>query len=577
MASNPEDDGRRDNAHTAPHNEETSEQTPLIAEGDREEEEDVEQSPDSPASTSLLRSIQDRSQKKSRWRRWPSLLALIVLCVAIVIILVAVFVAPQVVSEYANEAVVFEPTSLSIASFTATGVVAHVQGMFTMDASRVGSKPVRDLGRFGTWIAREVETKSTDVKVSFPEYGSPLVGTAEVPPIRVSIRNGHQTAVDFETTLRSGSKDAIRRVAEDWVKGKLGQLRVLGEADVSVRSGLITLPAQKVAQSIVFESGEIPEMPAFDILKLNVHEQDLPHEKRGLVADAAIKVVNDYPVDVEVPPLGFELLVPGCTPSDSNILLADADTINLHVLPRHDVVVNATGLIRRFPKEAVTACPGSHKSPLDVFLGGYLHGEESTVYVRGSTSPSGDTPKWIVDLMSDITVPVPFPGRSFGHLIKNFTMEHVHFDLPDFFAEPDSPESNPRISAEINALIGLPNEINFDIGVDRVRSNADVFYQREKFGELDLHKWHKASAEPVESSKNHSDLLVKADVKQAPLTITDSDVFTKVVQQMLTGNKGLILTINADVDVDMQTPIGNLVVRKIPAEGEIPVNGMMNT
>lgn len=554
--------------------EDATEETPLISRDDREANGDTEQSSrrqsDTAASESLLRTIQGRSEKKSKLNRWPSIIALVVLCVAIVVILVLAFVVPEVVSEYAKEAVVFEPTGLSIAQFTATGVLARVQGSFRMDASRVKSKSTRDLGRFGTWIAREVEAQSALLEVTLPEYGSPLIGTAALPPIKVNIRNGHENHIDFLTQLEPGSKDAIRRVADDWLRGRIDQLRVLGEADISAKTGLITLPKQALSQSMVFKSGDIPDMPDFDILQLKVHEQNLPRGKKNLLADVAVQIANKFPVDFKIPPLGFQLMLQGCLPKDY-IMLADAATKPIHVEPKTDVIVNATGLINQLTKEATTACPGTSKSPLDMFVGSYIKGNDSVVYVRGSESPSEKTPRWIVDLMKDITVPVPFPGRSFGHLIKNFTMTNAHFDLPDPFADPSAPESNPMISAEIKALINLPNEVSFDVGVNRVRASADVFYKKRKFGVLDLHNWLPAESKPVNTSKGHSDVQMLAHVKRAPLIITNSDIFSDVVQEMLIFRRGVNLTVKALVDVEMDMALGKFIVRDISAQGIVPV------
>jgi hypothetical protein len=112
-------------------------------------------------------------------------------------IIAGAFFAPAVVEEYAKEALVIEPTNLSIDSFTTTGVRARVQALFRMDASRVKNKHVRNIGRFGTWIAREVESQESKVEVYLPEYGNILVGTAAVPRVVVDIQNGHTTAIDF--------------------------------------------------------------------------------------------------------------------------------------------------------------------------------------------------------------------------------------------------------------------------------------------------------------------------------------------------------------------------------------------
>jgi hypothetical protein len=168
-------------------------------------------------------------------------------------IIAGAFFAPAVVEEYAKEALVIEPTNLSIDSFTSTGVRARIQANFRMDASRVKNKDVRNIGRFGTWIARAVETKGTNVEVYLPELGNILVGTAAIPPITVDIRNGHTTAIDFLSDLQPGDIERMRQVANDWLEGRLGTLRILGKADVGLKSGLISLGTQSISESLEFE------------------------------------------------------------------------------------------------------------------------------------------------------------------------------------------------------------------------------------------------------------------------------------------------------------------------------------
>ena len=164
-----------------------------------------------------------------------------------------VFAAPAIVEEYSKEAIVFEPTNLSIDSFTSTGVRARVQGDFTLDALRVRRKPIRDLGRAGTWIARAVESKPSKVEVVLPEYGNTLMGTADVPSIVVDIRNGHTNHLDFLTDLTAGDVDGIRRIAMDWLHGRLNRLSVKGTAEVGLKSGIFPLGTQTLSENMVFE------------------------------------------------------------------------------------------------------------------------------------------------------------------------------------------------------------------------------------------------------------------------------------------------------------------------------------
>ena len=238
----------------------SSESTPLLSREDNYGTyDDGAANPDangvatSPAATSL-RSLQGGPHAKGWFgSRWPTIVALTALSLVAATILSLGFAAPAVVERYAREALVFEPTNLSIESFTTTGVKARIQGTFTLDAARVRQKAVRDLGRAGTWIARVVESKESQVTVYLPEYDDILLGTAVVPPIVVDVRDGHITHIDFVTHLEPGDVDGIRRIANDWMNGRLGRLRVQGKAKVPLKSGLFSLGTQTISESLLFE------------------------------------------------------------------------------------------------------------------------------------------------------------------------------------------------------------------------------------------------------------------------------------------------------------------------------------
>ena len=74
-----------------------------------------------------------------------------------------------------------------------------------------------------------------------------------MPKVVVNIQNGVVTPIDFLTDLKAGSVDGLRQVANDWLEGRLGQLRVLGKADVTLKSGLLPLGSQSISESMVFE------------------------------------------------------------------------------------------------------------------------------------------------------------------------------------------------------------------------------------------------------------------------------------------------------------------------------------
>ncbi|KAH6524441.1 hypothetical protein HBI07_206090 [Parastagonospora nodorum] len=549
----------------------TTEQTPLLAREDRSDDE-REEAPRTPASASLLRTLSGSSAsgKTPLWKkRWPSILALVILSISVVCIMLG-FLASEGIEEYAMQAADFKPTKLSLDGLADQGAQVRIEGDFTMDASKVRKQSVRNIGRFGTWIAKEAETGPFDAQVYLPEYGNVLLGTAKIPSIKVSIRNGHTTHISFVTSVQPGSPDGIRNVANDYIDGRLGQIRVKGKAEVPVKSGLINVGKQFVEHSMVFKGGDIPALPHYNITKLNIHEAK--HGRKGMGADASIIVANDFPVDITLPAVGVDVSIDGCS-SDKQVFVGTAQSSELHVKPNIDIEVNVNGNVEHLSEALTEVCPKSAKSPLDAFIGDYMKGTEATIYINCCNFPDPNTPEWARDLLKDITVPVPFTGKGMGNLVKNFSMADMHFSLPDPFAEPGTPEGSPKISAVVIVDVGIPNEMNFPLDVNQIKADADIYYKNKKLGKLNMHKWQKANSTRVDGhGKEGPSLLVQSEIKNAPIEILDNDLFSEVVQALLFGGgKPIILDMKAMVSIGVDTPMGKFAIRGIPSEGSVPV------
>lgn len=315
---------------------------------------------------------------------------------------------------------------------------------------------------------------------------------------------------------------------------------------------------------------KLPSVPRYNITRLNLREQRPGH--KGMGADVSIMVTNDFPVQLTIPPVAVDVLVDGCLESDQHIMVGTAETASLYVQPKTDVEVNVTGRVDTLPEALTETCPGSHKSPLDALLGDYMHGQDAKLYVSCCNFPDPETPAWAHDLLKDITVPVPLPSHEMGKLIKNFSFADVHFSLPDYFAEPGTPEAAPRISAIVKVEINIPNQMNFPVDVNRVKADADIFYHGKLLGTLDLKKWQEANSTRIDAhGSDGPSLMVQSDIQEAPVNIKDNDLFSEVVQALIFGNKGVTMKVKAAVSVKVDTPMGGFAVREIPAEGIVPV------
>lgn len=307
-------------------------------------------------------------------------------------------------------------------------------------------------------------------------------------------------------------------------------------------------------------------LPQYNITK--VFFRDIDNHTVG--AEVSIDAFNKWPVELDVPPLAFEIMVPNCGLHDPFIQVADALTDPVGIRPRSLVVANVHGMVQQLPDSLTRICPNSQSSPLDHILQDYLGGT-ATVFVRGKRRRGMETPEWLNDIMSQIVVPVPFPGRSFDKLIRNFSLTDTHFSLPDPMAEPDEPEANPSVSGSIKVIAGLPKEMNFGINVTHIRALADVFYKKDKLGVLDLHKWQPANSTKLNAGTDDPELEIRSRIDNAPLNVTDSDVLTDVIQTLIFMGKTVHLDIRARVDVKVETVLGDLVLKDVPAEGRIPV------
>jgi hypothetical protein len=291
-------------------------------------------------------------------------------------------------------------------------------------------------------------------------------------------------------------------------------------------------------------------------------------------ATALVVVTNQYPLALAVPPLEFELLVSNCIASDPFINVAIAGTDSASIRPFEDIRINVTASISRLPDDLTKLCPNSRSSPLDLLLRSYVQGEKTTVYVRGSTDKSSNTPDWMRDLLKSVTVPIPLPHKDMDNLIRNFSLTDVDFTLPDL-SDPDGSSSKVKISAVVNALVGLPKEATFALNITRVRADADVFYHGRKLGELDLDKWQSANSSHVDAGDPEIvGLLIQSKVQDAPLTITDNDLLSEIIQQLVLEHTEVDLQIKARVDVQVETDFGSPIIKDIPAAGNIKVKRM---
>ncbi|RVD80257.1 uncharacterized protein DFL_008158 [Arthrobotrys flagrans] len=525
---------------------------------------------------SLASSARSDHERIKRSPKSPRILiiTLVSLCFATLSILLLGFMLPEAVQEYAKKAADVKLDSLSVDSFTEDGIRVRIQGRVVLDAERVKGVLLRNMGVLVGSVARKVKIGSSKALLYLPDYPEGVLGAASYPELVVNLRNGQATDIDILCDLKPASLEGVKPAIDDYLSGKIHVLRVQVESDMPLTSGILPLGTHRVIQEVVLK--DIPSLPALKLSRLNLAEVHLP-EQTALGANVTVDVENKYPINFTIPPLGFSVLLRSC--DQEFIEVAVARTSAVDIQPFRPIAVDVAGIIRSIPFALIEVCPGTGTSPLDDLLGQYVHGRTATAYVRGLPSDEQDPglPAWLEELLGSVTLPVPVPaGNALKDILKSFSLNDVKFQLPDPDAEPDSPEASPRLSATVQAIVALPREMNAPLDVSKVIANADIFYKGRKLGEFHVPDW--ASATTVQREETH-DLEVNARVENVPLKITDTDVFSEVVQKIIFGG-GSGVKLQADGTADVKVGIASLgafVIRGIPAKGDIVIKGEKHT
>ncbi|KAF3924313.1 hypothetical protein ABW21_db0207889 [Orbilia brochopaga] len=515
----------------------------------------------------------DHERGKSRQRSPLALLiALGLLCSLMVLILLLGFLLPEAAQEYAKQAAEVQFQSLSVDSFAANAVRIRIQARVAIDATRVNTPLSRGVGILVGSVARKIRIGSSEATLYLPDYPDGVLGTASFPDFAINLGNGQVTDIDLICDVVPGSIDGIKPALGDYLAGQIHSLRVQVESDVPLSSGIIALGTHKIIEEVILK--DIPALPTVELSRLNLAEVELP-EQKALGANITVSVKNDYPINLKVPALSFSVLLRSCDQQFVEVAVARTSAIDIH--PYKPVVADMKGLIKSIPFALIETCPGTGTSPLDDLLGQYVRGHTATAYIRGLPSDDNDSgvPAWLEEFLTSVTIPVPFPGgNAFKDIVKSFSLNDVDFHFPEPSADPDAPDLPPIISATVQAIIRLPQEVNALLDVSKILANADILYHGRKLGEFHVPNW--APARTIQHHDQH-ELEIIARVERVPLNVTDAEVLSEVVQKIYFGGGGgvkLQAVGTADVNVKLAS-LGAFIIRGIPAQGDIVIKGGM--
>lgn len=313
-----------------------------------------------------------------------------------------------------------------------------------------------------------------------------------------------------------------------------------------------------------------PTLPEFTITQLNLIDQ--PGEGGGTLMTASADIINPYPVTIDVPGLAWKVLVPGCNPSE-RIRLTDANTGAFLIRSGKNITVNVSSLISSLPTKLLDPCKGGTSSPLEVLFQSFINStQNTTIFISGSHQTAPHLPKWLPAILSSLTIPFPLPhlGTNTSDLISTIHCSEMKVTFPSPWAPPGTPAAQPKVSGIVEAIIRPPKQADhISINITAVKTDVDLLDEGEKFGRIVVPEWV-----PATTTRNNTLIHVKTRVKEIPIEVLDPFVFQRVMTKILRGVGVVEIGVEGTVDAQVNILIGEFVVRGVPVEGIVEVQGI---
>lgn len=184
-------------------------------------------------------------------RSWWTIVSIAILLVITINIIVFAFVIPSATQNYAMQATTYQLQNIEIQNFTDDGIISKAQVNITIDASRVSSRGIRNIGLFGTNIFKHVYTRACNVSILLPQYNGAQVAFALLPPLTIDVRNMHINILDIVTNVTITDETVAVQLTGDILAGKRREIETIGETDVHIKAGIIPLGRHHIRQQVI--------------------------------------------------------------------------------------------------------------------------------------------------------------------------------------------------------------------------------------------------------------------------------------------------------------------------------------
>ena len=509
--------------------------------------------------TPLLADTEPERPHKRRKSR-ASLIAIITLILLAGLALILGFIVPQATQSYVEDAIQVNVDAAKLLEIQEKGAIVQISARTHLNATKAqGSAIRRRIANTILKVAGQISLESSIVKVYLEDGKSHQIGVANLSSIPLRLGNGYMNSFDVNASLVMKNEAVLGDFAGKVLDGTVTSIPLRGV--VSTKLVKLLSIKQTIEQTINYDIPKGHTIPNFSLSNLQVKDM----RGAGIAGSASLLVDMRLPIDATIPPMTFDLAIDGC--NQEKIVLAQAAN-EIFTVSSTSPTIKLDGIAQcpYIPKLAMEKCKASGQSPLDRVVQQYLTGNSTTVIVSGAARSFDGKLSWIQDLFQHINVPITIPGNKNDQLARDIELLDLKFNLPSIIG---GGSSKPKISGRIRGTIDIPKEINVAVKVKSVHVLADLIYKGKKFAYIESPGWSPATSD----FPKPGEMQVQVVLKDAPVTITNQDVFSTIISQLFGGN--VLVDVAGDADIRVSTGLGELEAHKLPIEAKgIEIGGL---
>ncbi|KAF7728203.1 hypothetical protein EC973_006597 [Apophysomyces ossiformis] len=431
------------------------------------------------------------------------------------------------------------------------------------------------LSQKASWLFGRISMQSTDLQVFYspaleisqPQLSRHAMGTISLPVLSLQ-QDSNVSKFDFVTQFVIEEEDVLIDFCKDAVALKTVSWQITGEVTLQIG----WLPVQGHLQ--LDKAVNIEGMDGLQYTEMQSIAFPGAHVQGGIALRGIVGIYNpSSTLSFNLGDVDFGIYLPMQQGAQKDVMIAVVRANDVKLLGKQMNKFTITG--RSIPLDDNDV---NGKLLMEQFLSSYLHGNISTVLVRGSAfgpdernnsdSSFSSTPIWLRKALQSVTLSVPFPGTTQTDLIRSLELSNIKIDF--------SQQGDPLISSDIDAWFRKPDEMQFSMNVTEISPIVYLYLEADSktpFGRVYPDAPCKAYTFEDDDSLPKGTARIKSQLNKAPFSVLDEDDFQKFIFAVFNKQHSKVF-IQGSADAKVDSAFGLLMVRGLDFKGEIETQGM---